>query len=86
VNRVAAMIAAAYRERVEAGGCSNRACDGQGLPEFAVWWRCPDGHREELRYCRAHGPVHLEIAMQGAKIECKTCGGWMTPLVEGYAP
>jgi hypothetical protein len=79
-------LQSAYRERVEAGGCNNRSCDEPGRPGFAVWWRCPDGHREELRYCEVHGPVHLGIAMRGALIECRACGGWMTPLIEGCPP
>lgn len=75
----------AYRERVEAGGCCRLDCEEQGQPEFAVWWKCPEGHRLELRYCREHGPVHLEIAMRGGMIECKACRCLMTPLIEGWS-
>jgi hypothetical protein len=77
-------MTAAYLERVAAGGCCNLRCPERGRPEFAVWWKCPGGHREELRYCKEHGPVHLGIAMRGARIECKACGSWMTPLIEGW--
>jgi hypothetical protein len=77
-------MTAAYLERVKAGGCRRLSCREQGRPEFAVWWKCPAGHREELRYCEEHGPAHLGIAMQGARIKCKSCGGWMTPQIEGW--
>jgi len=73
----------AYRSRTTAGGCRNAACRDQGRPEFAVWWKCPDGHREELLYCAAHGPGHLDVAVRGALIECAVCGQWMAVLAEG---
>lgn len=73
----------AYRLRTGAGGCKRWDCGGQGRPEFAVWWKCPDGHREELRYCAEHGPEHLDMAVVGrGQMRC-LCGEWMTPLVEG---
>ena len=73
-----------YRQRTTAGGCKRWDCREQGRPEFAVWWKCPDGHREEFRYCAAHGPEHLAAATSpGAGIRCLSCGEWMTPLVEG---
>jgi hypothetical protein len=71
-----------YRERTAAGGCRNARCNEQGRPEFAVWWKCPDGHREEVLYCAAHGPVHLELALRGPLAGC-LCGEWMSPVIEG---
>lgn len=72
----------AYRERVAAGGCRNGTCAEPGRPEFAVWWKCPAGHRRECLYCAAHGPEHLAVAVRGALIMCE-CGEWAAPLVEG---
>ena len=72
-----------YRARTDAGGCRNARCGEQGRPEFAIWWKCPSGHREEIRYCAAHGPVHLELALRGPLIGCRECGDWMSPMIEG---
>jgi hypothetical protein len=79
-----------YRDRVAAGGCCNARCGNEGRHEFAIWWKCPRGHREELLYCAIHGPRHLKIAMRpGTRRECQACGGWlvdgawMSPLIEG---
>jgi hypothetical protein len=73
----------AYRERVAAGGCRSRHCTEQGLPEFAVWWKCPAGHREECRYCAIHGPHHFELAVANPSGLCKSCGEWAVPVIEG---
>jgi hypothetical protein len=72
-----------YRSRTDAGGCKRWDCASEGRPEFAVWWKCPDGHREELLYCAKHGPEHLEMAVRGALIECADCFRWMSVLAEG---
>jgi hypothetical protein len=73
-----------YKQRTAAGGCRNFYCREQGRPEFAVWWKCPAGHREEFLYCAAHGPEHLDMAVRGARTRClPPCGEWMTPLIEG---
>lgn len=77
------MTAADYQEKVAAGGCCNLLCPEQGQSGYAIWWKCPAGHREELRYCQVHGPVHLKIALRGPRIECHDCGGWMSPMIEG---
>jgi hypothetical protein len=74
----------AYRLRVDTGGCRNYACRQLAHPAFSVWWKCPDGHREEARYCAAHGPEHLDMAVRGALIKC-ACGEWMAVLAEGLA-
>lgn len=76
---------AAYRDKVAAGGCCTLLCQEPGRHEFAVWWKCPEGHRTELKYCKAHGPKHFAIAVQGARIECRNehCYERMSPVIEG---
>jgi len=75
-----------YHKKIAAGGCCNLLCQNPGQHEYAVWWKCQVGHREELKYCQIHGPEHFLIAQHGAKIEChtKNCNNWMSPLIEGY--
>ncbi len=76
---------AAYRARTAAGGCRVFDCTTQAGEGFSIWWKCPDGHREEIRYCRKHGPEMLEVAATTApQIRCE-CGGWARPMVEGLA-
>ena len=75
-----------YLRRVTEGGCRNYTCREQGRPEFAVWWKCPPGHRLELRYCQGHGPEHLQIAMRGGRLICRECGWPMEPMIEGRVP
>jgi hypothetical protein len=74
---------AAYRARIAAGGCQVWSCTIPAGEGFSVWWRCPVGHREEFRYCPAHGPEMLGSAiLNGSLVKC-VCGDWMAPLVEG---
>lgn len=73
-----------YRDRTGAGYCCNFWCIERGRPEFAVWWKCPSGHREEILYCAVHGPEHLDLAVRsGARITCRCGAEWMTPMAEG---
>jgi len=71
-----------YRRQADIDGCRNARCTERGRPEFAVWWKCPAGCREEVLYCGVHGPAHLALALGGPVIGCR-CGDWMSPMIEG---
>ena len=74
---------AAYRAKITAGGCQVWNCAEQADARFSVWWKCPEGHREEFRYCREDGPERLEDSIARAAVILCECGEWMRPIVEG---
>lgn len=77
-------------EEEPGSACWHRGCGNPDAPH-GITWKCPDGHRVTLRYCRAHAGKMTVIAMRAAAnpdalpgcAKCPGPGALMRPVLEG---